>query len=339
MQQPTLRRAAAAVLLLPLIAACSDQPLVPAPTDDAPAGMAKLDCYVDLRAGSTTCGASPASGGALMNRIMGGQEVYLRLASTGSGWLPGNVQFASTVTVENLMRQTFGSDGVTATGLKVFFHTGPVVTGGSGSVEVANADGTEMFLDAPVPYFLYHEALAPYQVSSPRTWIFDVTGPVTSFRFSVYVSGAMPDESGEMLDAVWDGSGGTAWALGDNWTNGMVPDSASTVAIPADSMLSGAPMPVLGAHAEVTHLRVGHLSILDLDGFALTAWGNVDATGTIRNGTLRLGGTGVVVNGTLPSVRVTGSARLQGSVRASGAVSIADGSLNLAGSALSIQVP
>jgi hypothetical protein len=334
----TLRRLVAGLLVLPLAAACTDQPLLPVPVDTAPPAMSQLDCSVDLRAGSMSCAPTPVAGGALLNRIIGGQEVYVRLASTQTGWLPGNVQFATTVTVQNLLQQSLGTDGAFASGVQVFFHSGPTVTGGTGSVEVANADGTEMFLGAPAPYFFYDQALEPYQVSAPRTWVFDVGGAVTSFRFSVYVSAKLPDNEGALLDRVWDGSASGAWETGDNWAGGVVPDSASTVAIPADSLFGGA-HPVLAGDVELTHLRVGLASTLDLSGHRLTAWGNVDATGAIEDGLLRLGGSGVVVNGTLPSVRVTGSARLQGSVRANGPVSISDGSLNLAGSPLSIQIP
>ena len=46
-------------------------------------------------------------------------------------------------------------DGSTVTGLKVFFHDGPTVTGGTGAVSVSNADGTGTFSGSGQSYFEY----------------------------------------------------------------------------------------------------------------------------------------------------------------------------------------
>jgi hypothetical protein len=333
---PSLRAPLAASTLLLLAAACTDQPLAPLrpPPADGDGAMRSLECTVDVRAGTMSCVAA-ASGGPALDRIVGGQERYLRLASSGARYDAGTQEFHIDVTVQNLTVQTMGTpDGATVQGMKVFFATGP-----TNGVLVANATGTDLFLGGPAPYFLYPEMLEPYRTSAPLTWIFDVSSGASSFTFGVYVSTPMTDEAGPMLDAVWDGSDGSAWELGGNWSDGAAPDSASTVAVPADSLLGGAPHPVLAADAQVTHLRVGHLSTIDLAGHTLTAWGNVDAPGAIENGRVRIGGSGVVVSGTLPSVRVTGSARLQTAVRATGAVSIADGSVSVADLPLSIQIP
>jgi hypothetical protein len=332
---PTLSRVLAALLALPLAAACTDQPLVPAPADDPAAGMARVECTVDVRAGTLRCAQAASTGGASLDRIVGGQETYLRLASSGAQYDGGTEEFRIDVTVQNLTMQTIGTpDGVTVEGMKVFFATGP-----TNGVLVANATGTDLFLGGPAPYFLYPQMLEPYEISDAATWVFDVSSGASSFSFTVYVSTPMTDESGPMLDAVWDGSEGSAWEVGGNWTDGVAPDSASTVAVPVDSLLGGAPHPVLAADAQVTNVRVGYLSTIDLAGYTLTAWGNVDAPGAIQNGTLRMGGTGALVGGTLPSLRVTGSARLQSAVRTTGAVSIQDGSLNVADRPLSIQIP
>jgi hypothetical protein len=324
--------ATAAILLF---ASCTDQPLAPViapPTDGASSG--RIACDVDVRAGSLSCAPAASTGGASLDRIVGGQETYLRLASSGAQYDAGTEQFRIDVTVQNLMLQTIGTpDGVTVEGSKVFFETGP-----TNGVAVANATGYEMFLGAPAPYFLYPQMLDPYEISAPETWVFDVPSGATSFKFVVYVSTSMQDESGPMLDRVWDGSEGSAWALDANWAGGVAPDSASTVAIPADSLFTGA-MPVLAADAQVTNLRVGLASTLDLGGHALTAWGNVDAPGAIENGLLRIGGTGALIGGTLPSVRVTGSAKLQRAVRTTGAMAVSDGSLHIADRPLSIQIP
>jgi hypothetical protein len=332
---------AAAAIVLPLAAACTDQPLAPVPAPAGePAAMAQLECTVQVRAATLACAPAAPIGGALLDRIIGGQESYVRLATTRAAYDAGLQRFEAVVTVQNLLRQSMGTpDGATVEGVRVFFHTGPVVTSGSGVVAVHNADGTDLFLSGATPYFLYPEILAPYQISAPRGWEFDVPATVNAFRFTVYLSTPLADPDGALLDRVWTGAGGSAWEAAGSWSGGEAPNPASTVAIPADSLLGGAPHPVLAGDAEVTHLRVGSGSILLLDGHTLTAWGNVDAAGAVAGGTLRLAGTRVVVGGALPALRVTGSARLQRPVVAGGAVSISDGSLGIADVPLSIQIP
>lgn len=328
----------AAVLVL--AAACTDQPLAPVPTEEPAPALARLECTVQVREGTLSC-STPSAGptGASFDRIVGGQEVYVRLAGSGASYDGGTQQFQMSVTVQNLSQHSMGTpDGVTVEGLRVFLNSGPTVTGGSGAVSIANPDGTDFFLSAAQPYFLYGEIVSPYEISAGKPWIFDVDATVTSFGFVVYVSTPMTDEAGPMLDAVWDGSEGSAWETAGNWTDGTVPDSAAIVSIPADSLFAGA-QPVLAASAQVTHLRVGFGSTLGLGGNTLTTWGNVDAVGAVQSGTLQLAGSGVVVGGSLPSVRLTGSATLQKSVTTTGAVSIADGALNVADLPLSIQVP
>jgi len=67
--------------------------------------------------------------------IVGGQGALVRLASSGTTYNAGTQAFASDVTVENLIAQPMNTtDGTTpdAGGIKVFFHSGPTVTGGAG---------------------------------------------------------------------------------------------------------------------------------------------------------------------------------------------------------------
>lgn len=328
-------------MLLLAAAACTDSPVAPVPPPDAPpSARAALECTVQVQSGTFSCEPAGAAGGPAANRIMGGQERYVRLAGSGAAFDVGTQRFSLNVTVQNLLRQAIGTpNGVDVAGVRVFFDGNVVVTGGTGSVEVANPDGRAFFMAADQPYFLYDQILQPYEISAARQWLFQVSGPVSSFRFQVYLSTPMPDEAGPMLDEVWNGSVSSAWGTGGNWVSGTVPDSASTVQVPPDSLLAGAPGAVLGSDAQITHLRVGFASTVDLAGYALTAWGNVDATGAVQHGTLRMGGAGTLLNGTVPSLRVTGSVKLQGATRATGAVSIQDGSLNVADRPLSIQVP
>ncbi len=303
--------------------------------------MTYLECSVEVRTAAMACvPAAAPSGGALLDRIIGGQNVYMRLASVSSSWNGGTNQFHTSVTVQNLLRQSMGTpDGFTVAGFRVYFHSGPITTGGSGMVTVANADGTDLFPGGNQPFYHYGQKLAPYEISAAKQWVFDVDPTVTSFRFGVYVSTPLADEAGPMLDRVWDGSEGSAWEVAGNWADGAVPDSTSTVAIPADSLLGAAAQPVLAQDARVLHLRVGLGSVLDLDGHVIRLDGNLDVPGAIVDGTVSLAGAGALVGGTLPSVRVTGSATLQSPVTATGAVSIADGSVQISDRPLSIQLP
>jgi hypothetical protein len=183
------------------------------------------------------------------------------------------------------------------------------------------------------PYFLYDQILATYEVSNPLQWKFKLNG-ASAFSFKVYVMASQADESGNGLDAVWDGSTSTDWSDGTNWSTNTVPTATSVVAIPSGVTN----MPVLTANASALALRVNSGATLGLAGFTLMVGGNVDASGTISGGSVAMSGSGSLVKGTLPALSVTGSTALQGSTKASGAVSVS-GSLAVADSALSISIP
>jgi hypothetical protein len=345
MNTPTLRcprRLAAALCLL--TAACTDSPTAPSPSDVPVVAIPVMTCMADVRAQHMACTSSTPQQNRLAiaaNRILGGQDVYVKLANTGTTYDSGTGIFQTYVTVQNLLADALGTtDGFTTSGVRLFLYDGLHVVAGSGNAEVFNEDG-EAFITAPdQPYFEYMQILRPYEISDARLWKFQIDNTVTRFSFTVYMTAPQADESQPLLDAVWDGNASTTFTASANWRGGLVPDSASTVSVPADSLLSPAAfMPVLTADARLTHLRVGFASTMGLAGYTLTAWGNVDAPGTISGGTLRVAGTGALLRGSLPSLRITGSAALQGSTKASGAVSISGGSLNVQDHALSIALP
>ncbi|HEX8243081.1 MAG TPA: hypothetical protein VF541_06290, partial [Longimicrobium sp.] len=68
---------------LVLLAACSDD--APLPTQAVPS-LAQLSCAVDVQAQTLSCASVNAWGhaGARGDRIIGGQEVYVKLASNGT---------------------------------------------------------------------------------------------------------------------------------------------------------------------------------------------------------------------------------------------------------------
>jgi hypothetical protein len=305
--------------------------------------MAMLNCTVSVTEQKLSCvDASAPSGGPRAAKLLGGQDKYVKLASSGTSYDGGTQILSSNVTVENLLQQAIGTtDGSTVTGVEVFFAAGPDVTsGGAGSsVTVSNSDGIGTFTATNQPYFHYAEILGTYQISSAKSWQFQISGSVSTFTFTVYVSAPMVDESAALLDKVWTGATSTDWTVGSNWQGGVVPDSASTVSIPPDSLLApGHSQPALPASAMITNLRVGYASSLALGGNTLTAWGNVDAVGGVTGGTVRMRGTGAYLGGNVNALEVSGSARLQRATKASGAVSVT-GTLNVKDQALTIAIP
>src|SRR2546425_640524 len=184
--------ALSAVVLL--VAACTDSG---APT--APTGQFRTEiimCEAAVRAATLTCASSQpqadpeahAAPGMNFSLILGGQGALVRLASSGTQYNPGTATFASNVTVENLVAQPMNTaDGTTpdAGGIKVFFNSGPTVTGGTGTVSVANPDGTGTFTQANQEYFLYSSGavLASGSTTSAKTWQFTVPATGTTVTF------------------------------------------------------------------------------------------------------------------------------------------------------------
>ena len=340
MHTPRMRAPWRAGALLMLLAACSDSSSPTLPLPAAPTGpLAALECTVSVQQNTMVCGPTGSSGGR-GDKLLGGQEKYIKLTSSGTAYNSSTQIFSSNVTVQNLLRQAVGTrDGVTVAGVEVFFAGQPTVTSGGGSVTVANADGIGTFSGTNQPYFHYGQILEPYEVSAAKTWQFAVTGTAKNFTFTVYLSAPMVDESAALLDEVWKGTASSSFQDGANWAGGVAPDSASVVAIPADSLLAVHTQPTLAADARLTHLRVGYGSSLGLNGFTLTAWGNVDAVGALSGGTLWLrGGTGLL-SGSVDALKVSGAVSLQRSTRASGAVSVSDGTLTVTDRALTISAP
>lgn len=321
---------AAALLALP---ACSDRNVLLPSQLPAPQSLPAATCTVDVKAKRVACtdAQTASTGGARADKYVGGQEKYVRLTSSNVAY--DNVDFVFTFdeTVQNLLKQKMGTtDGSTLTPIKVFFSQEPTATSGTGEISILNADGIGMFTATNQPYYQYDEILAPYQISGAKTWEFSVPSTVSTFVFTVYVAAPLADENTSLLDRVWTGVTSTVWSLGSNWAGGVAPDSAATVAIPADSLLApGHSLPALDAATAVTHLRVGYGSTLGLNGFTLTAWGNVDAPGAVSgSGSLRVAGSSALIGGTFSALSVSGTAQLQRAVTAT-AVSVNDGHLTV----------
>lgn len=322
------------------LGACTDRQLVlpAAQLPDAPNPVAAVSCRVNVRDNLMECTRDALPGGARGDKLLGGQDVYVKLSSSGTSYDSGTEILSSNVTVQNLLRQAMGTeDGTTVKGVKVFFAS-LSTTSGTGTVTVFNPTGTDAFTASGQPYFLYNEILQPYQISSAVQWQFSVPSTVSFFSFTVYVAAPLVDYVGALRDRVWKGSADSVWTNLSNWTGG-VPDSASAVRIPPDSLIQGAhAQPFLTANAVATHVSVGYGSTLRLNGNTLTAWGNVDAVGAIGGGTVWLRGDDVVLGGNVPSLQISGDAVLQRNTFASGAVNVT-GKLSVKDRSMSIQIP
>lgn len=189
----TARRAV--LVLVALDAACIDHvptpPRVPPPSDHV------VTCEANVGARSISCSASGApvglatASGFSADQIVGGQNTNVLLKSTNVSYDATAQIFQADVTVQNLMTPTLGTaDGNTVSGVKVFFHSGPSVASGTGTVTVANADGTDTFTGTNQPYFLYNEMLPTGNVSAAKTWQWAVPSTVGSFVFQVLLDGA-----------------------------------------------------------------------------------------------------------------------------------------------------
>ncbi|HXI64368.1 MAG TPA: hypothetical protein VNH14_07685, partial [Gemmatimonadales bacterium] len=159
-----------------------------------------ITCQASVTARTLTCGESQAqaSSGINLSLILGGQGALVRLASSGTAYNGGTQAFTSDVTVENLIAQPMNTtNGTTpdAGGIKVFFNSGPTVTGGSGVVTVT-ADGVGTFTGVSQPYYQYSSGaiLASGATTSPNTWHFAVPTTVTRFEFQVFIQTTLPDE-------------------------------------------------------------------------------------------------------------------------------------------------
>ncbi len=263
--------------------------------------------------------------------------MFVRIATTGTSYDSGTQIFRTDLSVQNLLQQTIGTtDGFTMEGVKVFLHGGPTVTSGTGTVTMANADGTSTFTNPDQPFYNYPQILTSYEISSQREWRFNVPVSATTFSFTLLISTTVADETAAFLDRVWKGTSGTAWSDASNWTGG-VPDSTSTVAVPVPALLPSGNQPVLSAPVTVKNLRIGAGSSLGLGTNELTVTANLDAPGSISGGLTIMTGSASLLGGNVDALSVDGSIRLQRATRATGPVEIT-GSLSASDKPLTIAI-
>jgi len=183
-----------AVLGAAVLGACSDQQPVGVrePATIIPAakrGLQVLDCTGSIK-GGVSCKAAGGSAGQAAGVFIGGQNTFTKLTSSNVSYDSGTEIFQFDVTVQNLMNEAIGTpDGTVSDpeGIQVFFDQGPTVTSGTGSISVANADGTGTFTAGNQPFFAYNEILVKDAVSAAKTWQLSMPATVETFSFRLFI--------------------------------------------------------------------------------------------------------------------------------------------------------
>ena len=167
----------------------------------------RYDCEVTVASQSVVCVAASSprntnvsstqkSPGGPSFTLLGAGRVKLRSTNVVSDTMAQTL--SADVTVQDSLSSPIGTpDGSTVVGSKVIFHSGPTATsyknvGDTGTVTMANADGVGNYTGLNQPYYTYPGILAPYAISAPRHWIFNVPRAVKTFSFSTYVFTASP---------------------------------------------------------------------------------------------------------------------------------------------------
>jgi hypothetical protein len=165
-----------------------------------------LTCRADVGAQTMACTRRQLATGELGPQflIVGGQGVFVQLVSTAVSYNPTTEIFQANVQVANLLGDALGvgqplgtPDGSQFTGVRVFFHSGPTVTGGTGgTATVREPDGFGMFTGSNQPYYQYDYIIPPGYITPAQTWQWDVSNTVTTFEFEVYVEADVPHPDG-----------------------------------------------------------------------------------------------------------------------------------------------
>jgi hypothetical protein len=207
------RTAAAAVGLALVVIACTDRTNPAGPGDGGggthprtppatPINVQALECSARVKERTVSCAAPSASRAAGLPSylIVGGQNVYVQVATVNPDYNSGTQAFTFDLTIRNLIPQPLGTTDANtlapdANGVRLFFHDGPTVTSGTGTITVAG-DGTDNFTASNQPYYQYNAVLEEFEVSSARTWQLNMPNTVNEFTFLLMVSAAVPYPDG-----------------------------------------------------------------------------------------------------------------------------------------------
>ena len=197
---------------LPLLAGalcmgCTDR--LPTAQQDRPAPatafgrtIAVLECTGSTSSRQVSCREpGPGPRGGVSRAILGQNQV--KLTSSNVNYDTLTFIFGFDVTLKNLLTEPIGTpDGITVTGNKVFYDTGPQATSyvapyDTGTVTVNNPDGFGDFArpNAHQPYHLYNQIVQPQAVTPTKRWEIKVPRSVNTFGFTVKVYTALPSET------------------------------------------------------------------------------------------------------------------------------------------------
>jgi hypothetical protein len=181
-----------------VLVACSDrgdplspeQPQLPAPMEQE----LRLECQVNTAALTVSCGPDRPSGGASLDVIYGGKGLFANLISTNVQVVADTVMFDAAV--QNLLPQAIGTtDGITPDpdGVRVFFHQ---LAANTGTVSVANEDGTADYTGTSQPYFQYAGPLQTNQTSPAKKWKLQFSTPGANIILQMYIRTQVPHPHG-----------------------------------------------------------------------------------------------------------------------------------------------
>jgi hypothetical protein len=148
--------------------------------------LVPINCSGSTASGTLSCGSG--SGFQYQTNLITTGRV--QFTPSNVFYNPGTGQFTFNATIQNLENQPLGTtDGVTIapSGIRVFFHSGPTVTGDTGLASVI-PDGFGTFTAAGQPYYQYQQILAQFQTSSARIFTLIMPPTVASFSFQILVS-------------------------------------------------------------------------------------------------------------------------------------------------------
>jgi hypothetical protein len=194
----------AIILLLSAAAvACTDESPTPPtkavdtekPAKDPSSQLVVLTCEASRSKLTVKCaepqlGSKKSLDGPVADIIYGGQNTFVTVTSSNVAYNNLTGRFTFDVTLKNLLQQPIGTtDGTTPapTGVRVFFSSGPTVTGGSG-IAAPVPDGVATFTAGGQPFYQYDGILANNATSPAKTWTIIIAPTVDTFTFILFIS-------------------------------------------------------------------------------------------------------------------------------------------------------
>jgi len=296
-----MRKFAMILLLSAAATACTDEsPTRPAestekPSIDPSSQFVVLTCTASKSKLTVTCaapelGANKSKGGPVADIIYGGQNTFVTVTSSNVAYNNLTGRFTFDVTIKNLLQQPIGTTdhiNPAPTGVRVFFGSGPTVTGGSG-IAAPVPDGFGTFTAGGQPFYQYDGILVTNATSAPKTWTIIIAPTVDTFSFILFISAPVEFPAGyvEINGQLPGASFGNLHPGVSTALTGVVKNQLGIV-IPGAVITWGttdANQASVDASGNVTGVRYGNPAItatsMGLNGSML-----FDITGTARNWT------------------------------------------------------